>query len=272
MQMPEMAKKTAAIMALRQIHQLRFTADDIKAALPILKQMRDAEKTLESQSNEALDEEKKALLAARPDEPAPPGSGDKMEAAHRKFGEAHQKGWEALHRAIGDEKAGGLQGILGGGMMGPQGFPPGAGFGPGGPGGPQPGQPRPGPGARNFAPQGEFGAQGDPELPGIPAPQSSQLPNPGAFAPPQGVRSPAVEAPAFPGDGENLQVPAPPNRYNRQKQFAPGGPQGQRPGQQRFRGNDPFGGPMPGRPFNMPHISLAELIDLLTQKQAAMGK
>jgi hypothetical protein len=274
-QMPEMAKKTAAIMALRMIHQQRFSTDDLKAALPILKQIRDAEKALEAQSNEALDEEKRALLAARPDSPPPPGAGEKMEAAHRKFAESHQRGWESLHRAIGDEKAGLLQGFVGQGpgMMDPFGGPMGP--GPGGPG-LQPGQPRPGRGPR----AGRGPAVGAPDQPGGP-PQFGAPPQQpgdgfqaGQFAPGAGVSPPAVGIPAVPGDGDPFQ--APPQGVRPGQQFpGAGGPQGLRPGQQRFRNNNPFGGPMPGAggmPGGGPHMSLSELIDLLSQKLTAMGK
>ena len=70
--MPEMAKKMQAILALRQINGLRLSLRDVQAVLPPLKTMRDAEKTLSSHVTQILVEEEKALLAAQPDSPPPP--------------------------------------------------------------------------------------------------------------------------------------------------------------------------------------------------------
>ena len=78
---PEMAKKMASIMALRDINAAGMTSRDIGAALPVLRNMRETEKELENRSNQILDEEKKALLAAQPGSPPPPDSGQRLQQA-----------------------------------------------------------------------------------------------------------------------------------------------------------------------------------------------
>src|SRR5437764_15310545 len=52
-QTPELARKMAAIGALREIQNLRMTEKDITIALPFLKELREGEKGLEAQAGEA---------------------------------------------------------------------------------------------------------------------------------------------------------------------------------------------------------------------------
>lgn len=262
---PEMARKTASIMALRRIHGLRLSAENIRATIPILKRLHEAEKEMAAASTRALDEELQALLSAGPDSNVPGDSGDKMRRASQRFRDASEDSWSSLAREIGEEKAGGIQSLLMGAGPGPMGpMPP---FGPGGPGGgfgP--------PGGRGF---GEPGGARPPEAPGI-GPGRRGLPGqPGV----QGRRQPdgagAPEPPRFP----RAEDPQPAGR-----QVQPGrpgarfGPEGGVPGQgPRGIGQGPGGGIGPGLggpmwPMGGPRLSLADLIDLLSQKLAAMGR
>jgi hypothetical protein len=246
---PEMAKKTASVMALRQMYAMRLTAREISAALPILKEIRDAEKALASRASQALDEELRALLAADPESPPPPDSGMRMQQAMEQFNERQRSGWESLGRAIGPERAQMFQMLL---SMGPGPGFGGPGFAPGRFGPPQPGG-FPG------APRGPEGAR--PRLvPPTPAPLSPEAPEPAA--PVLGL--PALEL-GPPEPGGFAGGPAAPELFQQPPQpgFGPG-PQGGRAG--------PFPGGQPGMPFFGPRLSLQDLIDLLEQKLAAMKK
>jgi hypothetical protein len=258
---PEITKRMLSIMELRQINGVGLTSRDISTALPTLKTMRDADKALETRSIQILDEEKRALLAAQPDSPPPPDSGQRMQEANEAFRQQMARGWETITTAIGPEKAGGLRNLVeGGGMMRPG--------GPNGPGGPG-GAPMP-PGAGPGQP-GQFG--------------NDIGPAPGAQPPRLGNRRGGADGPgaaAQPGDNArftpNAQAPSPGGQVGfggqdgGQGQFGgrPGQPgQGQGfPGQQRGRA----GQGMPGMGFGGPRISLADLVDLLEQKQAAMRR
>jgi hypothetical protein len=110
---PELAKKTVAIMALRGINSLQLSAKDITAALPPLKELRDAEKSLHKLADQALDDEKRALLAVQPGDNPPADSGEKMRQEADRYGAVRVKVWDNLAAAIGPEKAGGLFGLLG---------------------------------------------------------------------------------------------------------------------------------------------------------------
>jgi hypothetical protein len=110
---PELAKKTVAIMALRGINNLQLSAKDISAALPPLKELRDAEKSLHKLADQALDEEKRALLGIQPGENPPADSGEKMRQEANRYGAVRVKVWDNLAAAVGPEKAGGLFGLMG---------------------------------------------------------------------------------------------------------------------------------------------------------------
>ena len=77
-QSPEMAKKMRAIMGLREMWQLRLTARDIAAILPPLRELAQAEKSLQARSEQLLEDERKALLSADPEGNPPDGSGELM--------------------------------------------------------------------------------------------------------------------------------------------------------------------------------------------------
>ena len=269
---PELAKKMAAIAALREIHNLRISAAEIGKALPLLKELREAEKTLEAQAGEALEQEKRALLAARPDTQVPPASAERLRAANERYHQQSQRIWESLHKEVGPHIAGGLHRILSGGMgFGPMfgpGMQPPAGFGGGpgfGPGGVRPGVTPPGGDDRPGTPgQPGPGELGPPPGPGF------QPGAPGRFAP---QPPPGQGRPGGRGVGQVPQRPGAPGQpgrgQNQDPRFSgPGGTPG--PGRPMMPGP---GGGMGWQPFSpAPRISLAELIDLLEQKRAAMGR
>src|SRR2546421_8605152 len=51
---PELAKRTAAIMALRHINGLRLTGEDLRKTIPILKHLHESESALLAASTRAL--------------------------------------------------------------------------------------------------------------------------------------------------------------------------------------------------------------------------
>lgn len=256
--MPEMAKKMVAIMALRQINAAGFTSRDITAALPILKSMREAEKTLEARSNQILDDEKKALLAAQPNAPPPPDSGQRLQEATEGFRQQMDRGWGTIMNAIGPEKAGMLRGLVEGAGMMPGGPTPQGGFGGGAPGPPGAANGQPGVFGNGPVPPAPM-PEAPPAEPGADAPQPLLPPTPDGGAPETQSQPAAAQAQGgFGGQGRG------------QNGFGGRSPQ---PGQGRpFPGQGPrrFGQPMPGFGMGGPRISLADLIDLLEQKQAAM--
>ncbi|MBM3493634.1 MAG: hypothetical protein FJX72_04825 [Armatimonadetes bacterium] len=252
MMQPELAAKTAQIMALREIHSARFTAKDIGVALESLKQMREAEKALQTKSEQVLEGEKRALLAAGPDDDAPRGTGEAM----REAAEAHRAKLERLWAKLGDNlnerKVGSLRRLLGE-MFGPPGMMPGRmqgmpgmGPGPGGPGGPGMGPGGPGGPDRRGGGEPPNDSDEDGSFFGE-APQ----PEGQVGAPPPGQGRPGGRA-AGQGGVRRPNAPA-------------GGPGFQGPG---------MGGPM-GMPPMMgmgPRLSLADLVELLEAKLAAMRK
>jgi hypothetical protein len=247
-QTPELAKKMRAIMALREMLAMRLTARNIGVALPILKDIRDAEKTLQSRSEQMLEEERKALLAADPDDPLPPGAGERMQQEIERFHDRQQQAWAELERAIGQEKTNGLRRLLGQG-----GFPPNTGglrpMLPGGlPGSGAPGANNPvgpgggrlpgGGGLESTPPEPNFlpgaGAASPPNYPVTPEGDpfgDDPEPRPGALSPPAGLapRSPLNAVPGTPGR------PGQRSRINR------------RPG----AANTPFGAPEAGSPVQI---------------------
>lgn len=118
--MPELAKKMTTLMALREMLGMRLTAKDISTALPSLRELRDAEKSLKTQAEQALDEDKKALLAAQSENDAPPDSGEKIRRLMERYREKQEDTWQSLAKSLGGEKAGGLRQLIGqGGGPGP---------------------------------------------------------------------------------------------------------------------------------------------------------
>jgi hypothetical protein len=113
---PEMARKTSSIMALRAIVQMGLTAKDIQATLPILTELQGAEKALQAEADRVLDEEKRALLSAKPGSlPAEDTGGQKLQEASNRYRERQQESWKSVAGAIGQEKAIALQRLVQGG-------------------------------------------------------------------------------------------------------------------------------------------------------------
>jgi hypothetical protein len=336
---PEMGKKTMEIMALREMLRIRLTAKDIAASLPPLHELREAEKTLQSRSDRILEEEKRALLAASPDEAPPLESGDKMRQAIETYGNIQEKTWSTITRSIGPEKANGLRRLLGMGGVPMQGLPgrngdpkfaPGpndqigfprrdSGLSPTPNGLPRRdsalpydpnGTPRFRGGDATPVPGGRPGVPGR-NVPVRPAPEGGQDVAPPIVLPPgtpdgNPLRTPVPSIPPGPEAGGNpVQLPLPAGDTagiepigqqppptgddigSEPRRFTPQNPVGQpRGGRQqggqpdRFRPFQPFPqgdgffAPSPSgmSPFLTPRLTLAELISLLEQKQAAMRK
>jgi hypothetical protein len=258
---PELGGVTAQIMALRELHAARYSAKDVGAALEVVRQMREAEKALHAKSDQVLAAEKKALLAAGPDDDVPRGAGEAMREAAEAHRDKIERLWARLTDAIGERKAGVLRGLLGERfpMMGPGGMMPGQPpMGPMGPGagpGMRPGGPGagPGPGPDGPPPGGVFESAFDP---GAPEPGGQ------VGGPPEGM----------PGGRGRPQ----PGMGGRQQRFGPGG-QGPAGGMMnRGPGMQPpgMGGMMSPPPMMAmgPRLSLADVVELLEQKLAAMRK
>jgi len=237
--MPEMARKMADILALREMLRLGLTAPDIRAILPPLRQLRAAEKELEARSIQILEEERKALLAAEPGARPPAGSGARMRRANAAFQERQEAAWEAVARAVGDEKADGLRRLAG---SGPLPGPDAPGVGPRQPLAP-PGAPRP------LQPRRPLQAPG----PGQPA----QPPPPDQLEAPDQPHPVSLQDPAPQPPAESAPLPRPSQGFRPPRAGAPG-----------RSPSLPF---PPGQPMG-PRLSLQELIDLLEQKLAAMRR
>ena len=233
-----MAKLTAEIMALRTLLDAGFTLKDVEASLGVLREMSASEQKLKSASEEALQAEKRALLAAGPESELPRRAGSALDEAARTHGEQMRRLAERLKDQIGERKAGILLGLIG---MTPQPLGPGMGMGPGFPGGPNmPAQPGFGtPGAPPLGP-GPFGGHpGGPQDP---------------MAPPQGAGRP--------------QGPMPPGAPDRQF----GGPGPIQPGVPGQPWPGFHGAPAAPALFGGPRLTLKELTELMEQKLSAMRK
>lgn len=110
---PEMARKTASLMALRSIVQLGLTRAEIESALPVLKRLQESAKILQDESDRAMEEERAALLAAKPGEVPSSTTSARLREASSRSREEQQKGWDELAKAIGAQKATGLRRLLG---------------------------------------------------------------------------------------------------------------------------------------------------------------
>jgi hypothetical protein len=233
--MPELAKKMASIMALREMLDMRLTPQLISKALPSLKELREAEKALQSRSEQIIEEEKKALLAASPDDPLPMGSGEKLQKENAAFRTKQEGIWEGVSKSLGEDRVNRLRMLIGQGPNRPF-FPP---------GGPQP-------------PRGGLDAP--------PPPAEEELDNEQAPPPPDHFLPVALS-------GARLAAQDAPLRPQGQDPFAPRRGTGQGRGGQ---GQPPFfpGGPGMGpmMPFGQPSLTLADLIDLMEQKLAAMKR
>jgi hypothetical protein len=215
---PELGKKLNQIMVLREMVPLRLTVEDLTTALPALKKLRDSEKALQATVDKLLEQEKKALLLATPDDPPRVEIGQLLQHESAGFRREQQETWAKLTDAIGGQKAGGLRRLCAGAE----------GMGPGDRGVPAPG------GRPANRPPTNPGDAGEPGM----------LP---PLVEPQGEGFGPVGPPEIPQKGE----PIPPRAQIGAT----------RPG-------------MPGamQPFLPPRVSLAELVELLEMKLAALKK
>lgn len=244
---PEIGKRLGQIMVLQALVGAGFGAQETANALPPLRALLKAEQELKERSLKILDAEKARLLAS-----VNPGQGEQplheqLRAENEKFGQVHQRTWDALAQAIGPQRTELLRRLLGQGteMMGM----------PGRPGGQQ-AFPRPGPGFPGPAGGG----------PGLP------LEEPGDT-----LEAPRPPDPNEPQPGPEAQLrPTQPRRPGQpgaqpQRPGVPGQPGFAQPG---MPGQPGFG--QPGQvpmPFMMgPQISLEDLVALLEARRAALSK
>ena len=109
---PEMAKKTRDITLLRQMLALKLTARDIEQALPLLRELKGADKIVPAKPEQALDEEYNNLLRAKPGDPMPASSAEALRDAASGFRSRKQMIWDKLGQQIGKEKAAGIRAML----------------------------------------------------------------------------------------------------------------------------------------------------------------
>ena len=109
---PEMAKKTRDIALLRQMLALKLTARDIEQALPLLRELKSADKVVPVKPEQALDEEYQNLLRARPGDPMPASSAEALRDAASGFRSRKQAIWDRMGQEIGREKAAGIRAML----------------------------------------------------------------------------------------------------------------------------------------------------------------
>jgi hypothetical protein len=257
MPMPALSKKTSAILALREIRMRRFTTGNLETAIKYLRALRDAEKTLQTRSEQILEEERRALLALQADDPLPPDSGPKLEMEMERYRRQEDQIWSELEKSLDRPKTDGLRMLLG--RLMPPMFPQGGNSLPG-PGGHVPGAP----GARPERGQPFPGIE-----PGRGAPPPPRPGTPGGEGGAEAV-DPAEATGAAPVLAALPQQPPMPPRAQ------PGGPIGGalRPGQPLDTGQMPmrimdraFFGGLPGGIW-----SLDDLIKLLEEKLTAMKR
>ena len=109
---PEMAKKTREIALLRQMLNLKLSASDIEKALPLLRELKDADKAAPVKPDQVLNDEYDRLLRAKPGDPMPPSSGDALRDAANNYRSRKQAIWDKMGQAIGREKARGIRSML----------------------------------------------------------------------------------------------------------------------------------------------------------------
>lgn len=109
---PEMAKKTREIALLRQMLNLKLSARDIEQALPLLRELKNADKVVPAKPEQAIDEEYNQLLRARPGDPIPASSAEAFRDAASGFRSRKQAIWDRMGQQIGKEKANGIRAML----------------------------------------------------------------------------------------------------------------------------------------------------------------
>ena len=109
---PEMARRVDAIRVLQKIVQMRLGKKEISAALPSLRALLAAERTAQAQAVEALEQEKRALLAAESPEDMPEPPADKLRQQAQKLRAEQMKCWGELARNLGQPRAAQLQQLV----------------------------------------------------------------------------------------------------------------------------------------------------------------
>jgi hypothetical protein len=109
---PEMAKKTRDIALLREMLVLKLTRGDIEKAIPLLRELKDSSKAAPVKPEQAMDEEYRLLLEARPGDPMPPSSSHALRDAAGSSRSRRQAIWDKMAQQIGREKANGIRGML----------------------------------------------------------------------------------------------------------------------------------------------------------------
>jgi len=108
-----MTDRTRRIMALRQLLKLGFSKEDIETALPLLQRLRDIKTPPPTDPEKAMDEEYQALLKAKPTEPLPPSSTEKIMDAARYYRTEQTKIWTEMTQRLGKSKSDGLDDLTG---------------------------------------------------------------------------------------------------------------------------------------------------------------
>jgi hypothetical protein len=111
---PELGKKLNQILALRNMVPLRLNVKDLTIALPMLRKLRDAEKALKANSEKLLDQEIRALLTATPEDPPRVDVADLLRHEASGFRRTDDEIWSELAGDIGAPKANGLRRLCGG--------------------------------------------------------------------------------------------------------------------------------------------------------------
>jgi hypothetical protein len=109
---PELAKKTASILALRRIHALKLTREEIQAVLPHLRALRDGEAALQAMAKQALEDERRALLQARPGDALPAGNVERLSAASAAYQAKESETWRKLDDLLNVSRSRNLLALL----------------------------------------------------------------------------------------------------------------------------------------------------------------
>ncbi|HSV73700.1 MAG TPA: hypothetical protein VLH79_08075 [Chthonomonadales bacterium] len=109
---PELARKTAEVLALRHIVRMRLTAQQTAAALDVLRELQRAERTARTRAERALDDERQALLAATHDQPPVPVAGERMREIGSDLRTARLTAWRSLDEAIGPGNGRALRSLI----------------------------------------------------------------------------------------------------------------------------------------------------------------
>lgn len=108
-----LSKKTKEIAALRDLYQHRFSGADARAVLPILRSLLATQKSVEANSEKALETERNALLSIEPGEPLPVESSAQLFVEIQRLQQATEKAWYDVQKSVGEDKANTLARLVG---------------------------------------------------------------------------------------------------------------------------------------------------------------